>query len=39
MMSGGGMMSGGNTVPSGQHNLFMFVMAGDHGAMMDALAH
>jgi hypothetical protein len=38
LMGGGGMMSGGNTVPSGQHNLFMFVIAGDHGAMMDALA-
>jgi hypothetical protein len=38
MMGGGGMM-GHNTMPSGQHNLFMFSLADDHGhAMMDALA-
>lgn len=32
------MMGGRNTVPTGQHNLFMFSLANDHSAMMDALA-
>jgi hypothetical protein len=32
------MMGGHNTVPTGQHNLFMFSLANDHSAMMDALA-
>ena len=37
MMGGSGMM-GQNTVPTGQHNLFMFSMANEHAAIMDALA-
>jgi hypothetical protein len=41
--SHGGSMMGGqhgmghNTVPTGQHNLFMFSMANDRSAIMDAL--
>jgi hypothetical protein len=41
--SHGGSMMGGhhdrghNTVPSGQHNLFMFSAVNDHNAIMDAL--
>jgi hypothetical protein len=39
MMGGSPMMGGGhNTVPTGQHNLFMFSMVNDHAAIMDALA-
>ena len=34
---GGGHM-GHNTVPAGQHNLFMFSMVSDHSAIVDALA-
>jgi hypothetical protein len=34
---GGPHMRGNNTVPSGQHNLFMFSMFNDRGAIMDAL--
>lgn len=42
-MQGGPMMgghhgSGHNTVPTGQHNLFMFSLVSDHNAIMDALA-
>lgn len=37
MMGGGGMM-GSNTVPGGQHNLFMFALFDDRHAIMDALA-
>lgn len=39
---GGSMMGGGhmgqNTVPAGQHNLFMFALFGGQNAIMDALA-
>lgn len=35
--TGGPHMRGNNTVPSGQHNLFMFSMFNDRGAIMDAL--
>ena len=38
MMGGSPMMGGHNTVPTGQHNLFMFSMVNDHAAIMDALA-
>ncbi len=38
-MMGGGHDMGHNTVPTGQHNLFMFTMANDHDAIMDALSH
>jgi len=37
-MMGGSRMMGHNTVPTGQHNLFMFSMVNDHSAIMDALA-
>ena len=37
-MMGGSSMMGGNTVPAGQHNLFMFSLVNDHNAVMDALA-
>lgn len=37
-MMGGSPMMGHNTVPTGQRNLFMFSLANDHNAMMDALA-
>lgn len=37
MMSGSGMM-GQSTVPTGQHNLFMFSLTNDQNAIMDALA-
>jgi hypothetical protein len=36
-MGGGGMM-GGNTIPSGQQNLFMFALTNGQQAIMDALA-
>jgi hypothetical protein len=29
---------GHNTIPTGQHNLFMFSMANGQNAIMDALA-
>ena len=35
---GGSSMMGRNTVPTGQHNLFMFSLVNAHGAIMDALA-
>jgi hypothetical protein len=38
MMGGSPIMGGHNTVPTGQHNLFMFSMVNDHAAIMDALA-
>lgn len=37
-MMGGSPMMGHNTVPTGQHNLFMFSMVNDQNAIMDALA-
>lgn len=37
-MAGGSRMHDHNTVPGGHHNLFMFSMASEHGAIMDALA-
>ena len=37
MMGGSGMM-GHNTVPTGQHNLFMFSIVNGQNALMDALA-
>jgi hypothetical protein len=37
-MMGGSPMMGHNTVPTGQHNLFMFSLVNDHNAIMDALA-
>jgi hypothetical protein len=37
-MMGGSPMMGHNTVPTGQHNLFMFSLVNDRNAMMDALA-
>ena len=37
-MMGGSSMMGRNTVPTGQHNLFMFSMVNDRNAIMDALA-
>jgi hypothetical protein len=37
-MMGGSPMMGHNTVPTGQHNLFMFSFVNDHNAIMDALS-
>ena len=37
-MMGGSPMMGHNTVPTGQHNLFMFSMVNANNAIMDALA-
>lgn len=37
-MMGGSPMMGSNTVPAGQHNLFMFSLVNAQGAIMDALA-
>jgi hypothetical protein len=37
-MMGGSPMMGHNSVPTGQHNLFMFSLVNDHNAIMDALA-
>ena len=37
-MMGGSPMMGRNTVPTGQHNLFMFSMGNANNAIMDALA-
>jgi hypothetical protein len=37
-MMGGSSMMGHNTVPTGQHNLFMFSMVNGQNAIMDALA-
>jgi hypothetical protein len=37
-MMGGSPMMGRNTVPTGQHNLFMFSMANGQNAIMDAMA-
>jgi len=36
--AGGGHMGGQVTVPGGQRNLFMFVLANENNALMDALA-
>ena len=37
-MTRGSRMHDRNTVPGGHHNLFMFSMTSEHGAIMDALA-
>jgi hypothetical protein len=37
-MMGGSPMMGRNTVPTGQHNLYVFSMANSQNAIMDALA-
>ena len=37
-MGGGGHMGGQVTIPSGQRNLFMFALANESNALMDALA-